>query len=126
VPGEPEAHLISISRIRRAGDAEVSVLRLRGAVRTTTAEELEQRLSEAGERSPYLVVDLSELDYVTSTGLGHLLTQAAFQERRHGWLRVVSPSSAVAMIFELSGVGESLQIFGSEERALDDLVSRAA
>jgi anti-anti-sigma factor len=126
VPAEPEAHLISISRIRRAGAAEVSVLRLRGAVRTATALELEQRLAEAGERSPYLVVDLSELDYVTSTGLGHLLAQAGFQERRRGWLRIVSPSAAVAMIFELSGVGETLRIYESEDRALADLVPRAA
>jgi len=121
VPGEPEAHLISISRIRRVGEAEVSVLRLRGAVRTSTADELERRLGEAGERSPYLLVDLSELEYLSSKGLGMLLDQAGLQERGKGWLRLLTPSPAVAMILGLAGTAPALASFPGEDEALADL-----
>jgi anti-anti-sigma factor len=132
-PAEPrslasstEAHLISISRLQHVDGVDVSHLRLRGVVRAPTTEEFRSRLSEAGTRSPYLVVDLSELGYITSTGLSLLLMQAEAQRRRKGWLRVVSPSSAVAMILDLSGVGETLAPMGSAEEAVSDLRMRAA
>ncbi len=121
-----EAHLISISRIHSVSGTEVSIQRFRGAVREGTVDDFRSRLAEAGERSPYLVVDLSELDYVDASGLGHLLDQAAFQGRRGGWLRLVAPSPAVAMILRLSGVAETLPPAADEAEALRDLGSRAA
>jgi anti-anti-sigma factor len=121
-----EAHLISISRLQHHEGIEISLLRLRGVVRAPTTEEFRARLSEAGTRSPYLVVDLSELGYITSTGLSFLLTQAEVQRRRQGWLRVVSPSPTVSMIFELSGVAKSLPPLASPEEALREFRSRAA
>lgn len=121
-----EAHLISISRLQHVDGVDVSLLRLRGVVRAPTTEEFRSRLSEAGTRSPYLVVDLSELGYITSTGLSLLLMQAEAQRRRKGWLRVVAPSAAVAMILDLSGVGQTLAPLGSAEDAISDLRMRAA
>lgn len=121
-----ESHLISISRLQHVDGVDVSHLRLRGVVRAPTTEEFRSRLTEAGARSPYLVVDLSELGYITSTGLSLLLMQAETQHRRQGWLRVVAPSAAVAMILDLSGVGESLAPLGSAEEAVSDLRVRAA
>lgn len=121
-----ESHLISISRLQHVDGVDVSHLRLRGVVRAPTTEEFRSRLSEAGIRSPYLVVDLSELGYITSTGLSLLLMQAETQRRRDGWLRVVSPSAAVAMILDLSGVAETLAPMADAEEAVSDLRVRAA
>ena len=121
-----DAHLISISRIHRAGPAEASVLRLRGAVRRLTGTDFRSRLEEAGRRSEYLVVDLHELDYINSTGLGILLNQARVQEQRNGWLRLVAPRGGVGMILRLSGVAGELQVFTDENEALRDLSDLAA
>ena len=121
-----DGHLISISRIQKRDGTDVSWLRLRGTVRGTTAVDFQTRLKEAGMRAPYLVVDLAELDYLNSTGLGMLLFQAEAQERRGGWLRIVAPSSAVAMILRLSGVAEKLSLYLDAEGALRDLPTLAA
>lgn len=123
---DPRAHLISISRLTLRNGVEVSVQRFRGAVRQATIHEFEARLREGGGRSPYHVVDLSELEYIEATGLGRLLEQSVAQERRGGWLRVVSPSPAVAMILKLSGVSDSLAMAATEEDALKDLPGKAA
>lgn len=123
---DPPSHLISISRIQNAAGREISVLRLRGAVRDTTAVDFRARLTEAGARSPHLVVDLSELEYLNSAGIGMLLGQVRNQERRGGWLRVVSPSSAVSMILKLAGLGESLPVHADLDEAVRDLRPRAA
>lgn len=125
-PPEPDAHLISISRIHTAATREVSVLRLRGMVRDATGADFRARLQEAGVRSSLLVVDLSELEYLNSAGIGMLLHQARIQDRRGGWLRIVAPSSAVAMILKLAGLQESLPIHDDLEEAVRDLRTRAA
>jgi anti-anti-sigma factor len=100
--------------------------RFRGAVRETTIHDFESRLREGGERSPYYVVDLSELEYIDAAGLGRLLDQSVAQQLRGGWLRVVAASPAVAMIFHLSGVSDSLTMAATEDEALKDLPERAA
>lgn len=125
-PAEERAHLISISRLRRERGVEVSVMSFRGAVRETTEDDFRRRLEEAGERSPYLMVVLSDLEYVSPVGLEHLLTQARVQKRRGGWLRIVSPSPEIAMILEVSGAAAELRAAATERDALRDLPSRAA
>jgi anti-anti-sigma factor len=126
MPPDVEAHLISISRIRLRASAEISCVRFRGAVRQPTEGEFRTRLKEAGRRAVHLTVDLSELEYLSSNGLGMLLDQAGIQERRGGWLRVVAPSPAVAMILSLAGTAGALASFVDENEALDDLPGRAA
>jgi anti-anti-sigma factor len=121
-----EAHLISISRLREVQGIEVSVLRLRGTVREDTEADFRARMLEAGRRSAHCILDLSELDYLSAAGLAVLLEQSRIQERRGGWLRLVAPSPAVAMILKLSGVIATLPLWEDEEKALLDLSSRAA
>lgn len=125
-PRDLDSHLISISRIRAHRGSEISMLALRGTVRPLTSDDFRARLGEAGRRSPYLVVDLSELEYINSAGLGMLLHQARIQEGRRGWLRLVAPTNGVAMILRLSGVADQLPLFTDEEDALGDVSGRAA
>ncbi len=123
---EDQAHLISISRLVRRHGLTVSVQGFRGSVRTSTVEDFRLRLSQAGDRSPYLIVNLSGLDYIGSTGLGALVAQAKIQERAGGWLRMVQASPSVAMILEVSGISRVLPLLTGEEDALRDLPVRAA
>jgi anti-anti-sigma factor len=124
-PDDPH-HLISISRVIRRGGIEVSVQGFRGSVRGPTAEEFRLRLAQAGERSRYLIVNLSGIDYIGSAGLGVLVAQAKLQERAGGWLRLVQATSSVAMILEVSGLKRILPLLSGEDDALRDLPFHAA
>jgi anti-anti-sigma factor len=126
MPRDVESHLISISRIHKHAAAEISCVRFRGTVRQPTEPEFSSRLDEAGHRSPHLVVDLSELEYLSANGLGMLLDQAGAQERRGGWLRIISPSPTVAMILHLAGASSTFTPFADLEDAARDLSERAA
>lgn len=119
------SHLISIFRISRAEGTEISILRLRGAVRGLTSSDFRSRLDDAGRLSPFMVVDLSELEYINSTGMGMLLDQARIQKRRDGWLRLVAPQGGVSMILRVAGVDGELRLFGDEAEALRDLEKAA-
>jgi anti-anti-sigma factor len=91
-----------------------------------TEDSFRQHLDESGRRAPHLLVDLSEVEYLCSSGLGVLLEQSAIQERHGGWLRLISPSRTVFMILRLSGAAPSLAWFSAEDEALDDLRGQAA
>ena len=88
---QPEqAHLISISRLFKHRETHVSFLTLRGAGRPTTAHDFRSLLCDAGDRSPYLLLDLSELDYLSSSGLGLLLERGETMDEAIGALEVVA------------------------------------
>jgi len=126
MPRNLDSHLISICRLRLHHGYEVSCVRFRGSVRKLTEDSFRERLDESGRRAPHLLVDLSEVEYLCSSGLGILLEQSAVQERHGGWLRLISPSHTVSMILGLSGAAGSLTWFTAEDEALDDLPGQAA
>ena len=126
MPRDLDNHLISMSRVRLHRGNEVACIRFRGSVRKLTEDSFRQHLDESGRRASHLLVDLSEVEYLCSSGLGILLEQSAIQERHGGWLRLVSPSPTVSMILRLSGAAQSLAWFSAEDDALDDLRGQAA
>ena len=123
---EQDVHLITISRLRDVDGCPVSEITFRGSVRQPTMDIFHDYLRRAGERAPHLLVDLAELDSMSSEALGVLLDQSRTQELSGGWLRVVSPSEAADMILRLSGVVDVLGVFPDAETALADAPSRAA
>ena len=98
------------------------ILRPRGRMDTGAAEEFEARLAAAingGEAQ--LLIDLSRLDYVCSSGLRALLHAAKRLTGANGRLVMHSPSAPVRQVFEITGFGMVFRIFDSEEAAVAGL-----
>lgn len=60
-----------------------------------------------------LVVDMSGVGFMDSSGLGALLRVARMLRRRGGTLGVVSPQGAVAVVLRLCAAGRLLPVCGS-------------
>ena len=59
-------------KVTQQGDA--AVVKLAGAVSLSEAEALRDRLEKlAGQRHPVIVLDLSEMDFICSLGLGAII-----------------------------------------------------
>jgi anti-sigma B factor antagonist len=90
-----------------------SVLSVAGEVDTLTAPELrlnmDQALPGAGE---VLVVDLSEVTFLSSAGLSVLVQAHQRAEEAGGAVRIVT-NSGTARVFQLTGLTETLHLFGS-------------
>src|SRR4051794_2045591 len=86
-------------------------LRLTGDLDLATAEDAERAIIEAEEaRPPVLILDLSELAFMDSTGLRVILsanTRAQDQERR---MVLVKGPSVVQRVFEITRLAERLDI----------------
>jgi anti-sigma B factor antagonist len=105
----------------------VRLLEAFGELDLATAPRLCALLDEARhERVRRLVVDLTGVDFCDSTGLRALM--AASTELRHAGGRlavVVLPDGAVARLFDVTGIRESLPTHDTQGEALASLARLA-
>ena len=87
---------------------ETAVLRISGEVDISTAPQLRERLQQLDSRS--VVVDLSAMTFIDSTGLGVLV--GAFKRLREsgGDLVLRAPTRATRKVLELTGLSQVVTI----------------
>ncbi|HVU23875.1 MAG TPA: STAS domain-containing protein [Opitutus sp.] len=102
----------------------VRVCQLRGRLDATTSPDAEAHLAAlAADASAALILDLAQLDYLSSKGL-HVLLNAANRARTQGSrLALSSPRDAVKHILDISGFSSILDIHPTREQALAALAS---
>ncbi|MGC7094828.1 STAS domain-containing protein [Amycolatopsis lurida] len=98
---------------------QARVVEVSGEVDLATKSQFDTELSAALEPpAPVLVVDLSEVGFLSSCGLQVLLELAQRAERRRCDLRVVCAGRPVRRPIEIVGLDRKLRLFGSREQAL--------
>ena len=80
-----------------------------GRLDTLTSPELEARLEPELEGIKELVIDLKELEYISSAGLRVLLGAAQAMEER-GEMKLTNPNAEVMDIFSITGFDDILTI----------------
>ena len=63
-----------------------------------------------------LVMDLSRIDFMDSSGLGLIMGRYALMQKLGGDFLISNPSDRVQKIFELSGLGRIIKIEKSKEK----------
>jgi anti-anti-sigma factor len=94
---------------------DVVILGLSGKLDATTAKSFEDKILadiEAGDRR--VVIDLSQLDYVSSSGLRVFLIAAKRLRSKDGKIALCSLKDDVQHVFDLSGFSSILAIYGSK------------
>ena len=85
------------------------IVKVVGRLDTTTAPELEASLKESFEGLEKLVLDFSELDYLSSAGL-RVLLQAQKTMNKQGEMVVRNVNETISEIFEVTGFSDVLTI----------------
>ena len=99
-----------------------TVLAVNGEIDIATAPTLRQRIQDAVDDGVRLVaVDLTEVGFMDSTGLGVLIGGLKRLRQLEGNLVVVSPSDSVRKIFEVTGLGD---VFGGVD-SLDQVADQS-
>jgi anti-sigma B factor antagonist len=105
-------------------DERTHVVALSGEVDAVTAPQLGRRLvGLAREGKTDVVVDLSRVTFMDSTGIGVLLNALRQLTTLHGRLVLVCPTERVIRPFEVTGLVGHLKIFSSREAALGGLAT---
>jgi anti-sigma B factor antagonist len=100
-----------------AAEGSASLVSLAGELDLSTIPKLEARLFEELSSRPGVIVDLTRLTFIDSSGIGLLIKafRAADGSRMH---TVVAPGSQVARVFEIAGIGRAMSVFGQRDQAL--------
>ncbi|MER2150524.1 MAG: STAS domain-containing protein [Candidatus Limivicinus sp.] len=81
-----------------------------GRLDTYTANDFEQTLADELKDAESLIVDLSDVNYISSAGLRVLLTYAQEMEERGGTIKAVNVNEIVHQTFDLTGFLEILNV----------------
>lgn len=101
--------------VRREG---VAIVELGGELELHNASALREELGAlcAVER-PSVIVDLSQLSFMDSTGIGVLVQGFKAARARSGALALVCPSQRLMRLFEIAGLTGALLFFGDRADA---------
>jgi anti-sigma B factor antagonist len=110
--------LVQLLEISVRRDGRYAVVSLRGELDLAGESALRERLRTACEESDgHVVLDLSEMTFIDSTGLSILVEYHAKTQAAGGRLILLAPRPAVVRIFDVTGLGERLTIRDSLEQA---------
>jgi anti-sigma B factor antagonist len=90
-----------------------------GEIHVTTAPDFSMRLNDAiaaGSRG--VVIDLSEVEFIDSTGLSVLLNGLRRVTRAQGKLALVISNPTVLRLFEITRLDSTFDIYSTREAAL--------
>ncbi len=120
IEGEAADGQLLAVRVEASGDG-ASVVTLAGELDLSTIPRIESQLLVLVRSNGGLVVDLTRLSFIDSSGIGLLIK--AFREVDGGGRlhTVVAPGSQVERVFQIAGIDRALPLFAERARALDAL-----
>ena len=90
-------------------NAEETTIKLAGRLDTTTAPALDKTINEDIADVKNLVLDVKELEYISSAGL-RVLLGAQKKMQKVGSMKVTNVCEAVMEVFEMTGFADILTI----------------
>lgn len=90
-------------------NAEETIVKLVGRLDTITAPALDKTINEDIADAKNLILDLKELEYISSAGLRVLLA-AQKKYGKLGYLKVINVCEEILSVFEMTGFADILTI----------------
>jgi anti-sigma B factor antagonist len=97
--------------------ATSTVVTLAGDIDIHTAPKVRERLATLPPAPPVVVVDLSAVEFLDSSGVGALVGAAASLRAAGGSLRLACPPPRVQKVFRISRLAEVIPIYDDVDDA---------
>jgi len=92
-------------------DNGITVLKLSGRMDIEGTQQIDLTLNVATtEQGAYLIVDLSEVSFMSSIGIGTMVRVAKAVRRRGGNLVLLDPQPVVRLVLEKTGIPDLISI----------------
>lgn len=83
-------------------------------------EEAKKRLAKK-EEVENLIIDLSRVPYLDSSGVGVVLSLFKFMRNRNGSLSVAEPNEKIKRVFDVTKMTEIIPVYANVEEALKEV-----
>ena len=111
---------INISFSKHDRNPEVSVISVKGYVDTTTSTELEESLKRLLGKGQFdIVIDLGDVNYISSAGWGIFISEIKEIRENGGDLKLAAMIGDVYEVFELLEFQTILESFDTVEEAVN-------
>jgi anti-sigma B factor antagonist len=103
----------------------IKKISLKGRMDIPGTEAIDLRLAaEMAAEKGFVVLDLTQVDFLASVGIGVLVRSAKALRRRGGEVVILSTVPVVTMVLEKTRIPEVVPMFGDWEGAREALLSR--
>lgn len=107
--------------IKSEHDGDAIIYRLRGSLDLATSPSLRAALIEAADEGKHdIVVDLSQLEFLDSTGLGAIIGAHRRALEHGGCVRLVVNEGPIQRLLTITGLMGILSVYASLDAALND------
>ena len=112
--------LLSLKFVTDVRDTDYEVVEFHGELDKSTQESAEKQILEllGTYTRRWLILDLSDLKYINSEGIGFLVSLHTKLTKKEQQLLLCSVASNVSDIFEVIGLGRIIQTFPSVAEAI--------
>ena len=97
-------------KINKTQDGNTLTIAVEGRVDTTTSPDLEQEINQTPNEVTELILDFTNLDYISSAGLRVMLSAHKFMTGKGGDLKITNVNDVVSEVFEITGFSDILNI----------------
>ncbi|MBN2030452.1 anti-sigma factor antagonist [bacterium] len=112
---------IQVSVEKIGPQSDISIIRVGGYIDTTTSSELERALDSLLKAGVVrIIIDLGNVDYISSAGWGIFISEIKGMRERNGDLKLARMIPDVYEVFELLEFHYILKAFDTIEDAIDD------
>lgn len=98
--------MLNMKLINRGQEAEIQMV---GRLDTTTAPDAEKILTDTAERFDDVILDMAQLEYVSSAGLRALKRAHIIVRRKGGTIQVKNVNKMVMDVFDITGFSGMLK-----------------
>jgi anti-sigma B factor antagonist len=102
---------------------DITIVAISGRIDLMTSKELKAALDGIVGTSPRIIIDLTDTEYVSSSGLRILMVALKEARERDGDIKLASPQVVVRNILEISGLSNLFSIHRSPKEAVDSFQS---
>jgi len=108
--------------VQELAEKDACLVSVHGQIHLLEAKELEQRLEEVlSDGRSNIVLDMTDVSFITSDGLGVLIKVRGDARRAGGNLSIVEPPEPVLGVFRTTRLTKLFDIYPSKEEAVASL-----
>jgi anti-sigma B factor antagonist len=97
---------------------DATIVAVRGDVSIDRADAFADRITSlAGDARPVIVLDLAEMNFICSRGLGAMVTLEADHRKTGGLVRLANPTRPIRQLIEATRLHKILPIYEAVDRA---------
>lgn len=98
----------------------IPILEIRGEVDLYNAKDLKEMIDQLIQQGKYkIVINLKEVPFMDSSGIGTLVTSMYKLQKYGGNLKVANIHGSVAKVFKMTNINSSIEVYGNEDDAVN-------